>query len=117
MTGRADIDRGIGHGDQVRGPQYVFPGFQEEGGVVELARVVTVDKSNIVLFHRHSQELGNTGTFRVDYLLSQVEAQHVHEYIVHSGQVGAIEQAVVKADRKSTRLNSSHVRISYAVFC
>src|SRR3989442_4541379 len=29
--------------------------------------------------------------------------------------VGAGEHAV--ADRKSTRLNSSHVRISYAVFC
>src|SRR3989442_10660358 len=28
---------------------------------------------------------------------------------------GAIAQAVI--DRKSTRLNSSHVRISYAVFC
>src|SRR5690606_39814976 len=26
-------------------------------------------------------------------------------------------QAVVEADRKSTRLNSSHVKISYAVFC
>src|SRR3989442_5767095 len=25
--------------------------------------------------------------------------------------------ALLKADRKSTRLNSSHVRISYAVFC
>src|SRR3989442_10084434 len=27
------------------------------------------------------------------------------------------EQTVVRVDRKSTRLNSSHVRISYAVFC
>src|SRR6266704_6040726 len=26
-------------------------------------------------------------------------------------------QDVIKADRKSTRLNSSHVSISYAVFC
>src|SRR5690554_7278183 len=26
-------------------------------------------------------------------------------------------EQVVEADRKSTRLNSSHVRISYAVFC
>src|SRR5215813_14499597 len=26
-------------------------------------------------------------------------------------------QQVVRQDRKSTRLNSSHVRISYAVFC
>src|SRR5690554_7481468 len=29
-------------------------------------------------------------------------------------KLGAVEQSV---DRKSTRLNSSHVRISYAVFC
>src|SRR3989442_11640530 len=28
-----------------------------------------------------------------------------------------IPMSVVGADRKSTRLNSSHVRISYAVFC
>src|SRR3989442_15308554 len=28
-----------------------------------------------------------------------------------------IAQATVLPDRKSTRLNSSHVRISYAVFC
>src|SRR2546427_6437174 len=29
----------------------------------------------------------------------------------------AIEEAVANADRKSTRLNSSHSQISYAVFC
>src|SRR5690554_7479892 len=34
---------------------------------------------------------------------------------VHADQV-ALEDALVE-DRKSTRLNSSHVRISYAVFC
>src|SRR5690554_7057245 len=28
-----------------------------------------------------------------------------------------VERGQVLADRKSTRLNSSHVRISYAVFC
>src|SRR5690554_7466508 len=31
--------------------------------------------------------------------------------------VAAAFQALGEADRKSTRLNSSHVRISYAVFC
>src|SRR5436305_7116948 len=31
--------------------------------------------------------------------------------------VFSIRGARVDADRKSTRLNSSHVRISYAVFC
>src|SRR5436305_5344194 len=30
---------------------------------------------------------------------------------------GAAAQRVLHLDRKSTRLNSSHVRISYAVFC
>src|SRR5688572_32728951 len=30
---------------------------------------------------------------------------------------GADEQATVTEDRKSTRLNSSHSQISYAVFC
>src|SRR5690554_1691198 len=33
------------------------------------------------------------------------------------GGIGYIEQAYDDLDRKSTRLNSSHVRISYAVFC
>src|SRR5690554_7239853 len=34
-----------------------------------------------------------------------------------TGRVAFLESAVVQIDRKSTRLNSSHVRISYAVFC
>src|SRR2546426_7441491 len=29
----------------------------------------------------------------------------------------AIQQGIARADRKSTRLNSSHLVISYAVFC
>src|SRR5436305_12475006 len=36
----------------------------------------------------------------------------------HLGSIeGARESAKREGDRKSTRLNSSHVRISYAVFC
>src|SRR2546428_3940507 len=34
-----------------------------------------------------------------------------------ASQLGAIEKAIMKSDRKSTRLNSSHDQISYAVFC
>src|SRR5690625_7918626 len=33
------------------------------------------------------------------------------------GLAGALFQTVLRKDRKSTRLNSSHVAISYAVFC
>src|SRR3989442_3236915 len=37
------------------------------------------------------------------------------DHLVFSGP--SFAQAVASVDRKSTRLNSSHVRISYAVFC
>src|SRR2546430_6807626 len=36
---------------------------------------------------------------------------------VHSEQTRPFEQRVQIRDRKSTRLNSSHSQISYAVFC
>src|SRR3989442_10481507 len=32
-------------------------------------------------------------------------------------KVGTVVETTTAGDRKSTRLNSSHVRISYAVFC
>src|SRR5438067_3947780 len=45
--------------------------------------------------------------------------QLIAEYTLKSrSNIGVIEAgASVKKDRKSTRLNSSHVSISYAVFC
>src|SRR5690554_7336217 len=33
------------------------------------------------------------------------------------GELGLLGATIPTEDRKSTRLNSSHVRISYAVFC
>src|SRR5690606_39813127 len=33
------------------------------------------------------------------------------------GRVAKMQRHGLRADRKSTRLNSSHVKISYAVFC
>src|SRR5258705_7024813 len=44
-----------------------------------------------------------------------------HERPVHTGPIGELvgerEPMLVDEDRKSTRLNSSHLGISYAVFC
>src|SRR5690606_41080034 len=34
-----------------------------------------------------------------------------------AGQIGQVKIKVLAKDRKSTRLNSSHVKISYGVFC
>src|SRR3712207_8718596 len=36
---------------------------------------------------------------------------------VGAGQVVAVDASATFSDRKSTRLNSSHANISYAVFC
>src|SRR2546430_4882373 len=43
----------------------------------------------------------------------------LEEQTLHSRGVGLLDQLQVEgdADRKSTRLNSSHSQISYAVFC
>src|SRR5438034_1386728 len=48
-----------------------------------------------------------------------VEVANVNspQQIVIAGHRAAVERAVALADRKSTRLNSSHTVISYAVFC
>src|SRR5690606_41454570 len=45
---------------------------------------------------------------------------HVTRYFAQRfrpGATGDIRIAIDREDRKSTRLNSSHVKISYAVFC
>src|SRR5690349_22469733 len=36
---------------------------------------------------------------------------------VNPSSIGAVAERAQREDRKSTRLNSSHVEISYAVFC
>src|SRR5438874_5786344 len=40
-----------------------------------------------------------------------------HPRAGHGHRVDGVHQAPAGVDRKSTRLNSSHVEISYAVFC
>src|ERR1035438_10823305 len=37
--------------------------------------------------------------------------------IIHQERMAAMEKGIPLPDRKSTRLNSSHLGISYAVFC
>src|SRR3989442_10187675 len=54
-----------------------------------------------------------TTLFRSLRLAAALElVQHLRERLL-----AEIEHHVAVQDRKSTRLNSSHVRISYAVFC
>src|SRR5690606_15759797 len=43
--------------------------------------------------------------------------EQYQQYASRYGESDAVTRAIRGADRKSTRLNSSHVKISYAVFC
>src|SRR2546430_13521159 len=49
-------------------------------------------------------------------LLSQLEGFDVAFYVISAAPQEVIQSAL-EGDRKSTRLNSSHSQISYAVFC
>src|SRR5207302_8963286 len=55
-----------------------------------------------------------TGEVRIRSIAAADDCGRVVNPLLSEGQVVG---ATVQADRKSTRLNSSHVKISYAVFC
>src|SRR5690606_41932927 len=50
-------------------------------------------------------------------LLLQVSLPQDVAVPIETGEIAALEIDEDMLDRKSTRLNSSHVKISYAVFC
>src|SRR3712207_7435484 len=72
-----------------------------------------------------------TTLFRSEYLITELEAAEnvevrLNTRVVDGGGRGRLERLVLEdtasrttetGDRKSTRLNSSHANISYAVFC
>src|SRR3712207_8301740 len=53
-----------------------------------------------------------------DHHVPRTEVEHMPSEGVGHGRYVAMEvHAALRLDRKSTRLNSSHANISYAVFC
>src|SRR3712207_8085814 len=52
-----------------------------------------------------------------NYLRDEVKAKSVAVIYVNNDFGKGGRDAIIKEDRKSTRLNSSHANISYAVFC
>src|SRR5690606_41545659 len=79
----------------------------------------TLSRSHVADFdHRNAAALADgatlildaTDNFETRFLINDLAVKHAIPW-VYAACVGA------RADRKSTRLNSSHVKISYAVFC
>src|SRR3712207_8141282 len=78
----------------------------------------TLFRSRVVLPVFREQGAGHLVV--VNSLLGQVATPLMGSYIAAKwGQLGLIRvlQQETREDRKSTRLNSSHANISYAVFC
>src|SRR5690625_7044832 len=70
----------------------------------------------VVLLYHHVDDSTPASTS----VSPQVFEQHLDWLEEHDYEVWPLERLVyafVDGDRKSTRLNSSHVAISYAVFC
>src|SRR5699024_9957279 len=95
---------------------------------------VTVDATDNIGIFYYYYKLDNEEEIRIEensYTFEELEKDSVHTITVRvedaagnvSGSqnkevtVGYKASDVILADRKSTRLNSSHVSISYAVFC
>src|SRR5690625_6229218 len=80
----------------------------EEGDSFEAESTKSEDEAKFISAPRVSQTL-NTSDVEISGNFTVEEAQRLAD-IINSGSLPV-------EDRKSTRLNSSHVAISYAVFC
>src|SRR3989442_5416646 len=71
------------------------------------------------LFRSHFLDAIGRGTLLIDRRVEHLDTDLVRERGHFLDELLVLEVAALsdQIDRKSTRLNSSHVRISYAVFC
>src|SRR5699024_8555965 len=97
----------------------VAHGSGELGGA-EPARLLPVDDHTAVPGQPHSrqrrQQSGLAGPVRAHQRHPLIGVQTQVE-VVDDGAASSADRLISDGDRKSTRLNSSHVSISYAVFC
>src|SRR5207302_2914795 len=67
---------------------------------------------------QHGDSMGNNGVISSgDVQWMTAGSGIIHQEMPKGDQAGRMHGFQLWADRKSTRLNSSHVKISYAVFC
>src|SRR5690606_2535086 len=84
----------------------VYKFFNEEGGLIYVGKAKNIRKRVTSYFNKISGLHPKTRR-----LVSEIRNI---EYVLSESEFDAL---LLEKDRKSTRLNSSHVKISYAVFC
>src|SRR2546427_9515766 len=76
-----------------------------------------------IAFRTSNRKVKSFMTFRCQYQVGRVDSRNLRskgcilKHDIDSQRNYLERQIAIVADRKSTRLNSSHSQISYAVFC
>src|SRR3989449_11016698 len=85
--------------------------------------------AGVALFHHHTLQVALVGLgaivlyklaftgFKAGPGMDGLELHMLHEWVILANLFGLLLGFALLSDRKSTRLNSSHGYISYAVFC
>src|SRR5690606_40382175 len=79
---------------------------------ISVARLVMEKTPHIFLVGKGAQDFALTNGFKLENLLTEKAKER---WLMQN--LGRLYLLKIYVDRKSTRLNSSHVKISYAVFC
>src|SRR2546429_3578690 len=77
----------------------------------------TATASLVRSYRAESQELDNKELLHQDMVRAAKADEDNYMLYLHKQEEARINDALDRQDRKSTRLNSSHGYISYAVFC
>src|SRR5690606_41188682 len=101
-SARSALPRDL-HSFPTRRSSDLVPGLAEAWEVSEDGRTYTFRIRDNARFHNGRPVTAHDAAFSLRRLLDE--------------ETGAPRRADYASDRKSTRLNSSHVKISYAVFC
>src|SRR5690606_41111511 len=94
-------------------------GCQLSGGQrqnVALARALLLDPP-VLLLDEPTSAMDNTGEAQLKQRLAGIIADKTLLLVTHRASMLSLVDRLIILDRKSTRLNSSHVKISYAGFC
>src|SRR5690606_40041050 len=86
-----------------------LPIFHQIENTIQICRTVQVPHQQLVAIRSSTR---NTCIPVAVLEIVDNPIGEIRKRITHDGPV-----VIVSSDRKSTRLNSSHVKISYAVFC